>query len=88
MSRLACLGSLASIYETVLALWQSDPKCRLKGNLSGPMKTGVGPGGPRAMAVSYDYISGCVHVACTCTIGILSRPVLAGAGTTFLLIVY
>ena len=31
------------------------------------------------MAVSYDYISGCVHVACTCTIGILRRPVLAGA---------
>ena len=27
-------------------------------------------------------------VACTCTIGILHRPVLAGAGTTVLLIVY
>ena len=52
------------------------------------MKTGVGPGGPRSMAVSYDYISGCVHVACTCTMGILHRPVLAGTGTTVLLIVY
>ena len=52
------------------------------------MKTGVGPGGPRSMAVSYDYISGCVHVACICAIRILHRPVLAGAGTTVLLIVY
>ena len=41
------------------------------------MKTGVGPGGPRSKAVSDDYISGCVH-----------RPVLAGAGTTVLLIAY
>ena len=88
MSRLACFASFASIYRPVLTFWQSDRKCRLKGNLSGPMKTGVGPGGPRSMAVSYDYISGCVHVACTCSIGILHKPVLAGAGTTVLLIVY
>ena len=52
------------------------------------MKTGVGPDGPRSMAVSYDYIAGCVHVACTCIIGILYTPVLAGAGTTVLLKVY
>ena len=48
----------------------------------------VGPGGPRSMAVSYDYISGFIHVACTCTIEILHKPVLAGAGTTVLLILY
>jgi len=88
VSRLACFASFASIYRPVLTFWQSDRKCRLKGNLSGPMKTGVSPGGPRSMAVSYDYISGCVHVACTCTVGILDRPVLAGADTTVLLIVY
>ena len=87
MSRLAFFASFASIYRPVLTFWQSDRKCKLKGNLYGPMKTGVGPGGPRSMAVSYDYISGCVHVACPCTIGILNRPVLAGAGTTVLLIV-
>ena len=88
MSHMACFASLASISEPVLTFWQSDPKCRLKGNLNGLMKTGVGPGGPRSMAVSYDYISGRVRVACTCTIRILDRPVLAGAGTTVLLIVY
>ena len=65
VSRLASLAGLVAIYRPVLAFWQSDRKCRLKGNLSGPMKTGVGPGGPRSMAVSYVYISGCVHVACT-----------------------
>ena len=76
VSRLACF---ASIYRPVLTFWQSDLKCRLKGNLSGPMKTGVGPGGPHPMAVSWDYISDRVHVARTCTIGVLHRPVLAGA---------
>ena len=85
---LSYMYSFASIYRPVLTFGQSDRKCRLRGNLSGPMKTGLGPYGPRSMAVSYDYISGCVHVACTCTIGILHRPVLAGAGTTVLLIVY
>ena len=88
MSRLACFGSLASIYEPVLAFWQSDSKYRLKGKLFGPMKTGIGPAGPHTMAVSYDYISGRVRVRRTCTIGILHRPVLAGAGTNVLLIVY
>ena len=88
VSRSASLATSVTIYKPVLTFWQSDRKCRLKGNLSGPMKTGVGPGGPRSMAISYGYISGCVHVACTCIIKILHRPVLVGAGTTFLLIVY
>ena len=43
------------------------------------MKTGVDPGGPRPMAVSNDYISGPVHARRTRTMGILNRPVLAGA---------
>ena len=74
-----CFASFVSIYVPVLTFWQSDQKCRLKGNLSGPMKAGVGPGGPRPMAVSYDYISGRVHLKRTCTIGIIHRPALAGA---------
>ena len=57
-------------------------------SVQGTMKTGVGLAGPHTIAVSYDYISGRVHVRRTCTIGILHRPVLAGAGTTVLLIVY
>ena len=52
VSRVASLAGLVAIYRPVLAFWQSDRKCRLKGNLSGPMKTGVGPGGPHPMAVS------------------------------------
>ena len=47
--------------------------------MSRPMITGVGLAGPRPMAFSYNYISGCGHVGRTCTIGILHRPVLAGA---------
>ena len=43
-------------------------------------KTGDGPGGSRPMAFSYDYISGCVHVGRTCTMGM--------PGTTVLLIVH
>ena len=82
----ACFASLASTYRLVLTFWQSDLKCRLKGNLSGPMKTGVGPGGPLPIAVSWDYISGREHGGRTCTIGILHRPVLAGACTTGFLI--
>ena len=74
--------------RTCLAFWQSDPKCRLNGNLFGTMETGIGPAGPHSMAVSWDYISGRVHVRRTCTIGILHRPVLAGAGTIVLLLVY
>ena len=62
VSRRACFASLASIFKPVLTFWLSDLRCRLKGNLSGPMKTGIGPGGPHTMAVSYDYISGRVHV--------------------------
>ena len=58
-----------TISEPVLTFWQSDRKCRLKGNLSGPMKTGVGPRGPHPMAVSEDSISGLAHVGRT--IGIL-----------------
>ena len=49
---MACYASLASISVTVLTFWQSDQKCRLKGNLSGHMKTGVGPAWPHTMAVS------------------------------------
>ena len=51
VSHMACFASLASINAPVLTFWQSNRKCRIKGNLSGPMKTGVGPGGPRPMAV-------------------------------------
>ena len=86
MSRLACFGSLASIYEPVLAFWQSDPKCRLKGNLFGPMETSVGPAGPQTMAVSEEYISGRVQVRRTCIIDV--HVLLAGSGTIVLLIVY
>ena len=88
VSDMACFSSLALINAPVLTFWQSDLKCRLKGNLSGPMKAGVGPGGPRPMAVSRDYISGLVHVRRKFTIWILHRPVLAVAGTTVLLIIY
>ena len=52
MSHMACFASLASISEPVLTFWQSDPKCRLKGNLSGPIKTVVGPAGPHTLAAS------------------------------------
>ena len=46
---MAYFASLASSHEPVLTFWQSDRKSRLKGNLSGPMKTGAGPGGLRPM---------------------------------------
>ena len=46
VSRLAILAASLTIYRPVLAFWTSDRKCRLKDNLYGPMKTGVGPGGP------------------------------------------
>ena len=79
MSHMACFANLALIFEPALTFWQSDSKCRLNGNLNGPVKTGVGPGGPRPMAVSNDNISGHVHARRTRTNGILNRPVLAGA---------
>ena len=78
MSRLATLATsvrIEQVFKTVLTFWQSE----LNGNMSGPMKTCVGPGGPHPMAVSEDSISGCVHVGRICTTGILHRPVLAGA---------
>ena len=56
-----CFASLATVYESVLTFWQSDLKCRLKGNLSGRMKTCAGLDGPQTMAVSLDYISGRLH---------------------------
>ena len=43
VSRLAILATSLTIYRPVLAFWLSDRKCRLKGNLYGPMKTSVGP---------------------------------------------
>ena len=81
-------ASLAPRTEPALTFRQSDPKCRLFGNLYGPLKTGVGQARHNTMAVSLNYISGRVHVGRTCTIHILHRPVLAGAGTTVLSIVY
>ena len=88
MSHMACFASFASISEPVLAFWQSDSRCRLNGNMNGPMKTVVGPAGPRILAVSKDYMSGRVHLGRTYTIGILDRLVRAGAGTKVLLLVY
>ena len=75
------------MYEPVLTFWQSDPKCRLMGNLNGPMKNGVGPGCPTLwqfhritfLAVYMDD----VHVRLGFSIGRYSQV----AGTTFLLIV-
>ena len=84
VSRLACFGSLASIHEPVLTFWQSDRKGRLKGNLSGLLKTGVGPAGSHPMAVSYDYISGRVHVPWGFSIGRYSEV----PGTAVLWIFY
>ena len=53
---LGLVNRCASIYELVLTFWQSDQSCRLNGNLSALVKTGVGPAGRHPLAVTHRQL--------------------------------